>query len=220
MFNVEKIFVRNEDVSLEAEYYTSRSDKTKGCLICHPHPQFGGNMHNNVVSGAFNAFINADISCMRFNFRAVENSTGEHSDGEGELSDVKACVDFLKNEKKLENIFICGYSYGAAVGCAAANYSEKIIGYVAISFPWDFMGSEFKKLSQSNKPKLFLQGDRDNIALYSKFQKHYDSYSNPKEFKIIKGADHFYVGYEKEISSIVVDFYTKLIKQEEKIKKL
>ncbi len=212
MVTTEKFFVQNKDVNLEAEYYSSRSIKANGCLVCHPHPQFGGEMHNNVVSAVFYAFINADISCMRFNFRAVGNSTGEHSDGEGEVSDVKACVDFLKNEKQLQKIFLCGYSYGAAVGCAAANYSENVIGYAAISFPWDFMGFDFKKLSQTEKPKLFLHGDRDNIALYSKFQKHYDSYSSPKEFKIIKGADHFYVGHESDVASYILEFYAKLSK--------
>ena len=168
-------------------------------------------MHNNVVSAVFNRFMSNDVSCLRFNFRAVGRSTGSHSSGRGELSDVKACIDFLINDKKMERIFICGYSYGAAIGCSAVNHSEKIIGYAAISFPWDFIGAKYKKLSQTDKSKLFIQGNRDDVANLNNFQEHYDFYSNPKESKIINGADHFYWGYEKQAADEVFKFYQSII---------
>ena len=167
-------------------------------------------MYNNVVSAVFNIFMNNDISCLRFNFRAVGRSTGNHSSGRGELSDVKACIDFLINIKKVERVFICGYSYGAAIGCSAVNYSEKVIGYASISFPWDFIGPKYKKLSQTDKPKLFIQGDRDDVADFNNFQKHYDFYSDPKEYKIISGADHFYGGYESQAAEEVFRFYKSI----------
>jgi alpha/beta superfamily hydrolase len=169
-------------------------------------------MHNNVVSAIFNIFINYDISCLRFNFRAVGRSTGTHSSGRGELRDVEACIDFLINNKKVEKIFICGYSYGAAIGCSSVNYSEKIIGYAAISFPWDFMAPKYKKLSQSEKPKLFIQGDLDDIANFRKFDEHYQFYNDPKKSEIISGADHFYWGgYENQAAELVLNFYQSII---------
>jgi alpha/beta superfamily hydrolase len=169
-------------------------------------------MHNNVVSAIFNIFINNDISCLRFNFRAVGRSTGVHSNGRGELSDVKACIDFLINNKNIGQIFICGYSYGAAIGCSSVNYSEKIIGYAAISFPWDFMGTKYKKLSQSEKPKLFIQGDRDDIANIRKFDEHFRFYNDPKKSEIISGADHFYWGgYDNQAAQLVLNFYQSII---------
>ena len=207
---MENYFVSNEDIKLEAEYYQSTTDKLSAVIICHPHPQFGGNFSNNVVIGVHHKFISNDISSLRFNFRAVGRSTGTHTSGRGELTDVKACIDFLINDKNIERVFICGYSYGAAIGCSAVNYSEKIVGYAAISLPWDLLGPKYKKLSQSNKPKLFIQGDRDDVAHFSNFENHYSSYENPKEFVIIKGADHFYRGYEEQIASDVLDFYMKL----------
>jgi len=213
MVETEKIIIpTNDGVELEAEYSQSRSDKTSTVLITHPHPQFGGNMYNNVVLGVFKKLIEEDISCLRFNFRAVGKSTGEHGDGEDERVDVKACIDFLINVKNIEKILICGYSYGAAIGCSVVNYSEKIIGYVAIAFPWDFMGSYFKEKAQTSKPKIFLQGDKDFIAHYNSFNKHYNFYEELKKFEIIKGADHFFGGYEKIVSNIVIDFYKGIIK--------
>ncbi|MFX0041548.1 MAG: alpha/beta hydrolase [Candidatus Hodarchaeota archaeon] len=211
MVEIEKIFILNNEIKLEAEYFQSKSNKDKPVvLICHPHPQFGGNMFNNVVSAIFNILIRNDISCLRFNLRAVGRSNGTHSNGSGELSDVKACIDFLVNEKDIKKVVICGYSYGAAIGCSAVNHSDKVIGYIAISFPWDFMGINYKELSQSKKPKFFLQGDRDTIALFDKFLDHYKYYIEPKQYEIISGADHFYWGYEDQISEKVFKFYQSI----------
>ncbi|MFX1409343.1 MAG: alpha/beta hydrolase [Promethearchaeota archaeon] len=214
MVDLEKIFIPNNKIELEAEYFQSKSNKNLPLvLICHPHPQYGGNMYNNVVSEIFDNLIKNDISCLRFNFRGVGRSTGTHSNGNGELSDVKACLDFLIYKKNLKEIIICGYSYGAAIGCSAVNYSDRVIGYIAISFPWDFVGTKYKELSQSNKTKLFLQGDKDNIALFSKFLEHYDHYSDPKQYEIISGADHFYWGYELQVFDKIFNFYQELVKK-------
>ncbi|MHA1293423.1 MAG: alpha/beta hydrolase [Promethearchaeota archaeon] len=169
-------------------------------------------MWNNVVSGIFKKLAMEDISCLRFNFRAVGNSTGEHGNGQEERVDVKSCVDFLINIKNACKILLCGYSYGAAIGCSIVNYSEKIIGYIAIAFPWDFMGEYFKEKAQTDKPKLFIQGDKDFVANFSSFKSHYKFYKEPKQNVIINGADHFFVGYEKEIANLVLKFYQNFTK--------
>ncbi len=168
-------------------------------------------MHNNVVSRVFNSFVKNDISCMRFNFRGVGSSTGKHTSGKGELSDVKACIDHLTRDLHFDRVFICGYSYGAAIGCSAISHSEKIIGYCAISFPWDFMGFKYKELSQSKKPKLFIQGNRDNLAIYENFENQYNFYLEPKQYRIINGADHFYFGFTQEVAKEAYDFYRSII---------
>ncbi|MHA1148126.1 MAG: alpha/beta hydrolase [Promethearchaeota archaeon] len=211
MVQTEKIIITTqENIELEAEYYQSSSNMDHAVVVCHPHPQFGGNMWNNVVTGIFKALIAEDISCLRFNFRAVGKSTGDHSSSEEERKDVKACVDFLIAQKNYKKILICGYSYGAAVGCSVVNYSENILGYVAIAFPWDFMGTFLKEKAQSDKPKLFIQGTRDSIAQYSNFKNHFAYYNEPKESKIIEDADHFYGGKENEIAGFVIEFFKKI----------
>ncbi|MFX1567303.1 MAG: alpha/beta hydrolase [Promethearchaeota archaeon] len=208
MVGKELLFIRNNEIELEAEYFQSKGNpKSPVVLICHPHPQYGGNMHNNVVSGVYNKLIKNDIPCLRFNFRGVGKSTGNHSDGIGELNDVKVCVDFLIDEKNHERIIICGYSYGAAIGCSAINHTDNIIGYIAISFPFDFVGPKYRALSQSNKPKLFIQGDQDTIASYERFQNNYNFYNVPKKKEIINGADHFYWNYEEQVAEKVFEFY-------------
>ena len=212
MVGNELLFIRNNEIELEVEYFKSKNNaENPVVLICHPHPQYGGNMYNNVVSGVFIKLIKNDIPCLRFNFRGVGKSTGNHSDGQGELSDVKACIDFLIKEKNHEKIIICGYSYGAAIGCSAINYSDKVIGYISISFPWDVMGSYYKTQSQSEKLKLFIQGNQDTVALYETFEENYKFYKYPKIRKIIDGADHFYWGYEEQIADEILRFYNSII---------
>lgn len=211
MVGIEILLISNNQIELEAEYFQPKNyTRNPVVLICHPHPQYGGNMHNNVVSAVFNKLIRNDIPSLRFNFRAVGQSTGTFSNGEGELTDVKACIDFLIKEKKHEKLVVCGYSYGAAIGCSTINYSNKVVCYIAISFPWDFMDSKYKELSQSKKPKLFIQGNQDTIANFSNFQEHFNYYYEPKKYKIIDGADHFYWGYENKIVNEILKFYKSL----------
>ena len=211
MVEKELRYIKNGEIILEAEYFQSNKDiKYPTVLICHPHPEYGGNMYNNVVSGVFNTLIQNSISCLRFNFRGVGKSTGDHSEGSGELSDVRACINFLLNDKNSERIIICGYSYGAAIGCSAINHSNNVIGFISISFPWDFVGVKYKELTQSTKPKLFIQGDKDTIAQYKNFEFHYSFYHQPKKKKIITGGDHFYMGYERKINQEVLEFYNSI----------
>ncbi|MFX0031647.1 MAG: alpha/beta hydrolase [Promethearchaeota archaeon] len=212
MVKTELILIQTNQIKLEAEYFHSNKNRVNTTvLITHPHPQFGGDMRNNVVSGIFNMLIQEDISCLRFNFRGVGRSTGHHTDGTGELNDVKANINYLLDERGCEKLFLCGYSYGAAIGCSMVNYSDKIIGYAAVSFPWDFMGEKYKKLSYSLKPKLFIQGDNDSIATFDRFKAHFNDYQEPKDSIIIRGADHFYWGYESQVAEQVLKFLISLV---------
>lgn len=206
----EKIFIKCNEIKLEAEIFTSDSQNNPIVLISHPHPQMGGSMNNNVVSGIFNYLIKKKISSLRFNFRGVGKSTGSSSGGKTEIKDVKCTIEYLLKEKNYKKVLICGYSFGAAIGCSVVNDFDNVIGFIAISFPWDYMGRSFKRLSQTSKPKLFIQGDQDQIASFSKFKDHYRFYDEPKQYQIIKGADHFYWGYENKVANYVFEFYKPL----------
>jgi hypothetical protein len=213
MVDLNDFFIESKDVKLECQSYESAATPNSTVLICHPHPQYGGNMHNNVVSAVFSKLRKEHISCMRFNFRGVGSSSGIYSGEEDAIEDVKAIIDYLIEEKALKQLLICGYSYGAVVGCSTVNYSERILGFIAISFPWDLLGERYKKLSQTNKPKLFIQGDKDSIAIYDNFMKHYASYKEPKQYKIIKNASHFYRGFENSLAEEVLSFCERYIKR-------
>ncbi|MBD3197044.1 MAG: hypothetical protein GF317_18465 [Candidatus Lokiarchaeota archaeon] len=210
MVKLQKIYIENDEIKLQAEFYKSPKYDKKAVLLTHPHPMYGGNMYNNVISHIFNLLEEKDVSVLRFNFRGVDASNGKSSSGELELTDVRASLDYLVSQEDFENILICGYSYGAAIGCSNVDYLEEVIGYIAISFPWDFMGEKYKKLSNSHKPKYFIQGTLDNVAKFDRFDYHYDFYDEPKEKFYIEGADHFYRGYEHLIGEKVNDILEEL----------
>ena len=96
----EKLLIGNGDIQLEAELFNSTNSRIPTALITHPHPQYGGNMHNNVISAVYGKFIKENISSLRFNFRGVGRSTGKYSRGKGEINDVEIMIDFLIKEKK------------------------------------------------------------------------------------------------------------------------
>ncbi len=202
--------VLNLKILLEAEiFFPDNEEKQKIALLCHPHPQFGGNLHNNVISALFNHFYKSNIPVLRFNFRGIGKSSGTYGRDEGEQEDVRTCVKYLIENEGFKKVIIMGYSYGAAIGCSQINYLENIIGYVAIAFPFDLF-IKFKKQSQSSKPKLFIQGDKDIIASFSSFFQHFGEIKPPKEYKIIKDADHFFWGGENQAAKFALDFIESL----------
>ncbi len=205
-----KIPVPNTNINLETEFFNPDNDKVNICvLLAHPHSLYGGNMSNNVISSLFSTFSNENIPTLRFNFRGVGKSTGSYGQDIGEQEDIRTCIKFLIEKEEFEKIFIVGYSYGAAIGCSQVNTFKNIMGYVAIAFPFDLF-IMFKNLAQTSKPKLFIQGNMDNIANFRNFLKHFKDMKPPKEYKIINNADHFFWGFENQVSKFAFDFVKKI----------
>src|ERR1700679_1112680 len=103
---------------LEALLNTGREDAPYAALVCHPHPLGGGTMHNKVVYHAMKAFSGFGLPVLRFNFRGVGLSEGEHNDGLGEQEDVKVALDWLENSFRRPMLF-AGFSFGSNVGLGA-----------------------------------------------------------------------------------------------------
>ena len=108
-----------------------------GVVICHPHPLFGGNMDNNVVLSVSFALAERGFVCLRFNFRGVGNSEGEHSKGELEQQEVLAALELLKawpgvDGKKLG---LAGYSFGSSVILGSPDLHKKAKAFALISPP-------------------------------------------------------------------------------------
>ena len=94
------------------------ADPKYAALVCHPHPLFGGTMHNKVVYHAMKTLHGFGFPVLRFNFRGVGSSAGEHDEGRGEVADVRVALDYLAERFALPILF-AGYSFGAAVGLRA-----------------------------------------------------------------------------------------------------
>src|SRR5271169_2678090 len=100
---------------LEALLNTGTRDAKYAVLVCHPHPLGGGTMHNKVVYHAMKAFQAYGLPVLRFNFRGAGLSEGTHDNGRGEVSDLRAALDWLQREYQLPLLF-AGFSFGSSVG--------------------------------------------------------------------------------------------------------
>src|SRR5713101_5791736 len=131
---IRSLFLDGPAGRLEALLNSGAENATHAALVCHPHPMFGGTMHNKVVFHAMKALNSFGFSVLRFNFRGTGLSQGEHDHGVSELDDVRAALDWLDHEFHLPLIF-AGFSFGAAVGLRAACPDARVKAVMALGLP-------------------------------------------------------------------------------------
>jgi alpha/beta superfamily hydrolase len=195
------------EITLEGLFATPAQTPTIGAVICHPHPLYGGEMHNNVVSVLTDAFQKAGLATLRFNFRGVGKSGGSHGEGEAELEDVKAAVSYLLSRQQVQTVVVAGYSFGSMVGLQAGAADPRVHKLIGVAFPLGFRDPSF--LLNVTKPKLLISGDRDNYSPVPALQNLLGQLPDPKQLVIVKGADHFFWGQEDEIATAAVEFLQK-----------
>lgn len=177
---------------------------TRAAIVCHPHPLFGGTMHNKVVFRIARAFQDAGFAVLRFNFRGAGQSEGEHDDGLGEQDDLRAAIEFIEEKYPRAEVWLAGFSFGSSVMLRAAACDERIRAFVAAGVPvsrYDFTG-----IARCNKPKLFVQGSLDEFGSPQDLEHLFATLDEPRELKIIQGADHFFESHLPELAAAVSAF--------------
>jgi alpha/beta superfamily hydrolase len=164
----------------------------KAVVITHPHPQYGGDMDNPVVSAIQKAYRQNGYTTLRFNFRGVGGSQGCFADGIGEMHDVRAALSYLK-ESSINHLELAGYSFGAWVNANQIVQSSDIDGMVMVSPPVAFI--EFKGIERIDCLKLIVSGSRDDIAPPDLINQMKPTWNPQARFETIAGADHFYWGH-------------------------
>ncbi|MFQ5878188.1 MAG: alpha/beta hydrolase [Acidobacteriota bacterium] len=131
-------------------------------VVCHPHPMFGGTMHNKVVHAAAEAIVREGLPAMRFNFRGTGGSGGRHDGGRGEQEDLAAVLDHLAGRYPGRPLLVAGYSFGAYVGLRVGCRDPRVAALVSIGTPLALYGFGF--LRECGKPLSFIQGEMDPIG--------------------------------------------------------
>jgi hypothetical protein len=180
---------------LEALLNTGRDDAPYSALVCHPHPAGGGTMHNKVVYHAMKALSAVGVPVLRFNFRGVGLSEGEHDHGRGEQDDVRAALDWL-TARFARPILFAGFSFGSVVGLSACCGDPRVAGLIGLGLPVRAAGRDysFGFLERCTQPKLFLSGDRDEFSPTDALDEIWLKAAEPKRTLLIGGADHFFQG--------------------------
>lgn len=183
--------------AMEAIYREGKNDSTRVAIVCHPHPQHGGTMHNKVVYRAAKAFESVRYPVLRFNYRGVGRSEGLFGDGAGEAEDVQAAIDWLVASRPGSDVVLCGFSFGAVVGLPTGARDDRVTHLVGLGTPTDRF--PFDQLSNVTKPKLFIQGENDEYGAVDTLRMHLQLVAQPWELIVIEGADHFFTGRLDEL---------------------
>ncbi len=211
--SIRSLFLEGPAGRLEALLNAGAENASHAALVCHPHPLFGGTLHNKVVFHTMKALNSCGFPVLRFNFRGAGLSQGEHDEGNGEVDDVRAALDWLDAEFHLPLVF-AGFSFGAAVGLKAACSDSRVKAAIGVGIPAGPVaaGTEVPRtytldfLRECAKPKLFVSGARDQFGPRAKLEALLASVPEPKKLVLIEGADHFFEGRLRELREAIEEW--------------
>jgi hypothetical protein len=178
---------------LEALLWTTpQQDPAHLALVCHPHPLYGGTLHNKVVFQTARTLHRLGLPVLRFNFRGVGLSEGTHDAGRGEQDDVRAALDFLAAEFSAKPILLAGFSFGAWVGLRVGCADPRVNCLVGLGLPAN--NTDFSFLLDCPKPKFIIQGANDEHGSRANVEALFATLPEPTSLVVIEGADHFFTG--------------------------
>ena len=180
---------------IEALLNTGKDDARYAAVVSHPHPLFGGTMHNKVVYHAMKTFQSFGIPVLRFNFRGAGLSEGKHDNGYGEVDDVRAALDWIAQEYQRPILFT-GFSFGSFVGLKACCGDVRVKGMAALGLPVSAGGREYRYrfLSNCEQPKLFISGTQDEFGPQAEVEGVVAQAMPPAELVMVPEANHFFSG--------------------------
>lgn len=194
----EKVCFRSGEFELEGLFESGRTNR--GVVITHPHPLYGGDMHNPVVDAIRRAYRMRGVATLRFNFRGTGESEGQHDNGAGEQDDVLAALSYWK-ETGVQTIDLCGYSFGAWINALALQREGRCENLVMVSPPVGFI--DFTPIGRLSGLRLVVTGSRDEMAPPSAIQQMLPTWNPSARFDVIDGSDHFYSRHTRQLEDVL-----------------
>jgi alpha/beta superfamily hydrolase len=212
MYPAGNLFIPAPHGRLEAILKEPRGSAPRGAaLVLHPHPLHGGTMHNKVVFRTARGLEDAGLATLRFNFRGVGHSTGEHTGARGgEQEDARLALDFLAEKYPSLPLFLAGFSFGARVGLEVGTRDPRVGYLIGVGTPVSIPEREydFSFLEDCRKPLLLVHGDRDDFGSVADL--HALAARLPEEaqvrVQIIPGAGHFFDDQLEDLRRAVAEW--------------
>ena len=206
-----EIFIPGSSGRIQAKYFKSKQQGAPIALVLQPHPQYGGTMNNRIVYEAYNCFYRNNFSVIRINFRGVEKSDGVFDNGQGELSDAAAALDWIEKENPgYSQCWVSGFSFGALICMQLIMRRPEVNKFITISPQPNLY--DFSFLSPCPISGVVVYGKNDelvNLESILNLKKRLSIQKNiDVKFESINNANHFYKNKEKELAT-VIDRYIK-----------
>jgi hypothetical protein len=199
---IESLFIPGPAGRLEAILEEPESGTpVEAALVCHPHPQHGGTMHNKVVYRIARGLRRAGAVVLRFNYRGVNLSEGSYAEGEGELEDAGAALGVLRQRYPALPFTLAGFSFGSRIvlrmGCGGVG-SRRVI---AVGFPSAYR--YYTNLEGCTIPRIFVQSTHDQFGPLEEWEPMVRALPEPKEIRLIEARDHFFAGALDELEGVI-----------------
>ncbi len=181
--------------------HSSNAKPPIAAVVCHPHPLFGGTMHNKVVYQVARTLDRLGVPSLRFNFRGVGLSAGTHDRGHGEQDDVRAAINYMAAEFPDVPLLIAGFSFGCWVGLRVGSEDSRVKELVGVGPPVG--NSNFSYLAKTDKPRIFILGEKDQYGSPAQLEELIATFpaatQSVTQTVIVPGAGHFFVGQLNEV---------------------
>jgi len=199
----ESLFLQGPAGQLEAiPWIPTRAGAPElAAVLCHPHPLFGGTLHNKVVYHTAKTLDAFGIPVLRFNFRGAGLSAGTHDRGDGERGDAKAAIDFLALEFPNIPLLLGGFSFGSWVGLRVGCDDGRVSELLGLGIPVNT--SSFEHLESCAKPKLIVQGAEDEHGAREKVEQVVSQMAGENRLVFVPDAGHFFTGHLEELDQAI-----------------
>jgi alpha/beta superfamily hydrolase len=165
-------------------------DHPIAAVVCHPHPLYGGTLHNKVTHRLASTLHGLGAASLRFNFRGVGGSEGTHDRGIGELEDARAALHWLRDREPKARLWIAGFSFGSWIAARLAAESPEVAAVILVA-P-SIRNSNFESMYTCATPKLVFQGDADTVCPPEFLEQDFPRWAPPKRKVMVSGASHFF----------------------------
>jgi hypothetical protein len=209
MYPKGNLFIPASHGHLEAILKETIGDRRGVALVCHPHPLGGGTMHNKVVFRAAAGLVDAGLVTLRFNFRGVGASTGEHNEIEGGVEDVRDALTFLSTEYANEEITLAGFSFGSRTGMEVGMNDDRVVRLISIGTPVEKY-RDYEFLTAVTKPILFVHGDKDEFCSVASLHAVTDKIPHA-EVVIFENCGHFFDEHLNELRATIREWTERKI---------
>jgi alpha/beta superfamily hydrolase len=162
----------------------------EAALVCHPHPQHGGTMHNKVVYRLARGLRKAGCVVLRFNYRGVNLSDGEYADSIGETEDARTALAELRRRYPGLPLLAAGFSFGSRIALRLGIDEPGVERVIAVGFPTTYPDREY--VSGVRVPKYFIQSTQDEFGPRAELAEFYRSLPEPKQLAWVPASDHFF----------------------------